>query len=184
MLSAVAARTRHIGLVASASTTYADPYSLARAFASLDHISEGRASWNVVTTLETTAAGNFGRQGHVGADQRYTRAGDFLKVVRRLWDTWEDDAFTRDPASGQFADPSKYHRIDYHSEFFDMNGGLNVERPPQGHPVIFVAGSSEQGKELAAGRSRRDVYRAARHRGGKTLLRGRKVTTGQVRSST
>lgn len=150
LLSAIAARTRHVGLVASASTTYADPYSIARAFASLDHISEGRASWNVVTTLETTAAGNFGRQSHVGADQRYTRAGDFLKVVRRLWDSWEDDAFTRDPASGQFIDPEKYHRVDYHSDFFDMNGGLNVERPPQGHPVIFVAASSEQGKELAA----------------------------------
>lgn len=150
LLAAIAARTRHIGLVGSASTTYADPYSLARAFASLDHLSEGRASWNLVTTFETAAAGNFGRQLHVPADQRYARAQDFLRLVRRLWDSWEDDAFTRDQGSGQFLDPAKYHLVDHHSPYFDLHGGLNVERPPQGHPVIFVAASSEEGRELAA----------------------------------
>ena len=150
LLSAIAARTEHVGLVASASTTYADPFSLARAFASLDHISQGRASWNVVTTSEPEAAGNFGRLSHLQTHQRYARARDFVHVVRRLWDSWEDDAFTRDQARGEFLDPAKYHRIEHHSEFFDLSGGLNVERPPQGHPVIFVAGSSEDGRELAA----------------------------------
>lgn len=150
LLSALAARTDRIGLVGSASTSYSDPYTIARQFASLDHLSHGRASWNVVTTFETAAAGNFGRRTHIAPDERYARAGEFLRLVRRLWDTWEDDAFTRDPASGQFIDPAKLHLVEYHSAHFDLEGGLNVERPPQGHPVIFVAASSEEGRALAA----------------------------------
>jgi N-acetyl-S-(2-succino)cysteine monooxygenase len=150
LLSALAATTRHIGLVGSASTTYADPYMIARLFASLDHLSDGRASWNVVTTFEKAAAGNFGRDVPFAPDQRYARAKEFVQIVRRLWDSWEDDAFTRDQQTGQFVDPAKLHLVDHHSDFFHVHGALNVERSPQAHPVIFVAASSEDGRELAA----------------------------------
>lgn len=142
--------TKHIGFVATASTTYEDPYLLARKFASLDHLSKGRAAWNVVTTSADNVHGNFGMDTHPDPATRYQRAHEFVDVVKGLWDSWDDDAFARDPASGVYFDPAKVHALNHIGRFFKVKGPLNVERPPQGHPVIVQAGSSEDGKELAA----------------------------------
>jgi alkanesulfonate monooxygenase len=142
--------TRHIGFVATASTTYEDPYSLARKFASLDHLSGGRAAWNVVTTSADNVHGNFGLDAHPDPATRYERAHEFVDVVRGLWDSFDDDAFVGDPVSGVYFDPSKLHTLNHVGKFFKVKGPLNIERPPQGHPVIVQAGSSDDGKELAA----------------------------------
>jgi FMN-dependent oxidoreductase (nitrilotriacetate monooxygenase family) len=142
--------TRHIGFVATASTTYEDPYLLARKFASLDHISKGRAAWNVVTTGAETVYGNFGLDKHPDPAVRYERAHEFLDVVKGLWDSFDDDAFIRDPASGVYFDPSKLHTLNHAGKHLKVAGPLNIERPPQGHPVIVQAGSSDPGRELAA----------------------------------
>lgn len=142
--------TQHIGFVATASTTYEDPYTLARKFASLDHISKGRAAWNLVTTASKEAAGNFGLPEHPDADTRYRRANEFVEVVKGLWNSFEDDAFLRDKASGIYFDPAKVHQLNHEGEFFNVRGPLNIERSPQGHPVIVQAGQSEDGRELAA----------------------------------
>jgi N-acetyl-S-(2-succino)cysteine monooxygenase len=148
--AALSAVTTHIGFVATASTTYEDPYLLARKFASLDHLSKGRAAWNVVTTTAENVHGNFGLDRHPDPEVRYERAHEFLEVVKGLWDSFEDDAFIRDPASGVYFDPSKLHTLDHAGKHFRVKGPLNIERPPQGHPVIVQAGSSEPGRELAA----------------------------------
>ena len=150
LFSALSAVTEHIGFIATASTTYEDPYLLARKFASLDHISGGRAAWNVVTTGSPLAAGNFGFEAHPDHAQRYERANEFYDVVTGLWDSWEDGAFVRDKASGVFYDPAQSHRLDFKGKFLDVRGPLNVPRPPQGYPVIVQAGSSDAGKEFAA----------------------------------
>ncbi|WP_437293509.1 LLM class flavin-dependent oxidoreductase [Sorangium sp. So ce426] len=150
LFSALAVVTERIGFIATASTTYEEPYLLARKFASLDHISQGRAGWNVVTTGGGEAAGNFGLDAHPDHAQRYVRAREFVDVVTGLWDSWEDDAFLRDKASGAYYDPAKLHRLDHKGKFFSVRGPLNIPRPPQGHPVIVQAGSSEAGRELAA----------------------------------
>lgn len=150
LFSALAAVTERIGFIATASTTYEDPYILARKFASLDHLSQGRAGWNVVTTGGGEAAGNFGLDAHPEHAQRYARAREFVDLVTGLWDTWEDDALLFDKASGRFFDPDKVHTLDHKGKFFSVRGPLNIPRPPQGHPVIVQAGSSEPGKELAA----------------------------------
>lgn len=142
--------TKHIGFVATASTTYEDPYTLARKFASLDHISKGRAAWNVVTTASAEAAGNFGLDEHPDAGTRYRRANEFVEVVKGLWDSFEDDAFSRDKASGVYFDPDKLHQLNHKGEFFNVRGPLNIERSVQGHPVVVQAGQSEDGRELAA----------------------------------
>ena len=142
--------TKHIGFVATASTTYEDPYLLARKFASLDHISKGRAAWNVVTTSADNVHGNFGLAAHPDPAARYARAHEFVEVVKGLWDSFEDDAFARDKASGVYFDPRKLHALNHVGPHFKVKGPLNIERPPQGHPVIVQAGSSEDGKELAA----------------------------------
>ncbi|MFT4267240.1 MAG: LLM class flavin-dependent oxidoreductase [Xenophilus sp.] len=142
--------TRHVGFVATASTTYEDPYLLARKFASLDHISKGRAAWNVVTTAAQTVHGNFGLEAHPDPATRYERAHEFVEVVKGLWDSWDDDAFVRDRDSGVYFDPARLHTLDHAGKHFKVQGPLNIERPPQGHPVIVQAGSSEAGKELAA----------------------------------
>ncbi len=142
--------TRHVGFVATASTTYEDPYLLARKFASLDHISKGRAAWNVVTTSADHVHGNFGMDAHPDPATRYQRAHEFVDVVKGLWDSFDDDAFVRDPDSGLYFDPDKLHALNHAGRFFKVKGPLNIERPPQGHPVIVQAGSSEDGKELAA----------------------------------
>jgi FMN-dependent oxidoreductase (nitrilotriacetate monooxygenase family) len=150
LLSAIAACTRHIGLVATASTSYAEPYNVARAFASLDHISGGRAGWNIVTSSGGTMAGNFGRDAHYGHAERYERALEFTDVVRGLWDSWDDDAFLRERASARYFDTAKLHTLDHRGRYFRVRGPLNAARPPQGHPVLFQAGGSPPGRELAA----------------------------------
>jgi len=147
--SAVAVATRHIGFVATASTTYEDPYLLARKFASLDYISGGRAAWNVVTTGADVSA-NFGLSAHPDHALRYDRAAEFVDIVKGLWDSYEDDAFLRDKQSGIYTDTGKLHVLDHGGKHFTVRGPLNVGRPPQGHPVIFQAGASEPGRDLAA----------------------------------
>ncbi|MFM9940488.1 MAG: LLM class flavin-dependent oxidoreductase [Hyphomicrobiaceae bacterium] len=150
LLPALAVVTKNIGLVTTASTTYNEPYNLARKFATLDHISNGRAGWNVVTSWSDAEAKNFGREDQLDYDTRYPRAAEFVEVVRDLWDSWEDDAFLFDKSGAQFYDPTKLHTLDHNGRFFSVRGPLNVARPPQGHPVIVQAGASEQGRELAA----------------------------------
>jgi FMN-dependent oxidoreductase (nitrilotriacetate monooxygenase family) len=149
-LSAIAAVTHRIGLIATASTTYTEPYNLARLFASLDHISGGRAGWNIVTTSAPQAAQNFGLPEHPPHSERYERAREYLDVVTRLWDSWEDDALINDPASGIFADTDKIHAIDHLGKYFRVRGPLNVARSPQGRPVYVQAGSSDDGRSFAA----------------------------------
>ncbi|MFI9818053.1 LLM class flavin-dependent oxidoreductase [Saccharothrix variisporea] len=150
LLSAVAQATSRIGLIATASTGFSEPYNLARAFASLDHISGGRAGWNIVTTAGDRAAQNFNRDANAEHAQRYRRAAEFVDVVTALWDSWEDDALVVDPASGVFADPAKVHEINHRGTFFQVRGPLNATRTPQGHPLLVQAGSSEDGKDFAA----------------------------------
>lgn len=141
--------TSHVGFVATASTTYEDPYLLARKFASLDHISKGRAAWNVVTTGADVSK-NFTIPGHPAHADRYKRAEEFVDLVTGLWDSYEDDAFIRDKESGVYLDPDKVHQLNHRGEHFSVSGPLNVARPVQGHPVIVQAGASEPGRELAA----------------------------------
>ena len=150
LLSALASVTSHIGLACTASTTYEEPFSLARKFASLDLVSGGRAAWNLVTTGNHTAAQNFSRSAHPQKGDRYRRAREFADVVLGLWDSWEDDAFIRDRDSGIFFDPAKMHRLGHEGEHFNVMGPLNVARSPQGRPVMVQAGASEEGMELAA----------------------------------
>jgi FMN-dependent oxidoreductase (nitrilotriacetate monooxygenase family) len=150
LLSALAAVTRHIGLIVTASASYSEPYNLARAFASLDHLSNGRFGWNVVTSGMNEEAMNFGRDANIEHTTRYDRAREFLDVTKALWDSLEDDALLFDKDSGFFADPKRVHRINHVGKFFRVRGPLNVPCPPQGHPVIVQAGSSEDGKNLAA----------------------------------
>ena len=150
LFSALAQVTEHIGFIATASTTYEEPYTLARKFASLDHLSQGRAGWNVVTTIGDQTARNFGRQQQLAAAERYDRAEEFVDTVKELWDSWEDDAFVRDKASGRYFDPAKVHPPHHKGKHFSVEGALNVGRPPQGYPVIVQAGQSEPGLELAA----------------------------------
>ncbi|MBD9676482.1 LLM class flavin-dependent oxidoreductase [Pseudomonas sp. PDM18] len=150
LLSALAAVTERIGLIGTVTTSYNEPYHVARKFASLDHISEGRAGWNLVTSDAAAEALNFNRQEHFGHAERYARAREFHEVVTGLWDSWGDDAFTRDKASGQYYDPAKLHVLNHEGEHFRVQGPLNVARSPQGRPVIVQAGSSEAGRELAA----------------------------------
>ncbi|WP_333881202.1 LLM class flavin-dependent oxidoreductase [Atlantibacter hermannii] len=150
LFSALAPLTKHIGFIATASTTYEEPYNTARKFASLDLISQGRAGWNVVTTATEAAAVNFNLDQQHPHDYRYARAQEHVEVVKKLWDSFEDDAFIRDKASGQFIDPDKVHTADHVGKHFKVKGPLNVPRSPQGHPVIVQAGQSENGRELAA----------------------------------
>ena len=150
LIGALAAVTGRIGFIASASTTYNDPYHVARKFASLDHISEGRVGWNVVTSWSEQEAYNFGRDRHMEHGLRYRRAEEFVDVVFGLWDSWEDDAFIRDQAAGRYFDPAKLHTLDHRGETFSVKGPLNVARPVQGYPVIAQAGSSGPGQDLGA----------------------------------
>lgn len=150
LLSALAAVTDHIGLIATGSTTYDAPYHVARRFASLDHISGGRAAWNVVTTSNPDASMNFGHNEQMEHDERYRRAREFYDVVTGLWDSFDDDAFPRDIGSGVFTDPDKLHVLDHKGDYFDVRGPLNIARPVQGWPVIVQAGASEAGRQLAA----------------------------------
>jgi FMN-dependent oxidoreductase (nitrilotriacetate monooxygenase family) len=149
MLAALAATTTHVGLGATASTTYNEPYNVARQFASLDHLSGGRAAWNAVTSSGGKAAENFGRI-HPEHDARYEIAEEFVDVVRGLWDCWDDGAVVRDHATGQYIDPAKVKALDHEGRFFKVKGPLPTSRTPQGQPIILQAGSSEPGLELAA----------------------------------
>ncbi|QEZ43938.1 LLM class flavin-dependent oxidoreductase [Cupriavidus oxalaticus] len=150
LLASVAAATTHIGLVATVSTSYNEPYNIARRFATLDHLSGGRAGWNVVTTADAGSARNFGRSAPIEHGQRYARADEFTRIVKALWDSWEDDAFIGDKNTGRFVDTGKLAPVAHHGTFFDVHGPLNLPRPPQGHPVLFQAGGSADGRELAA----------------------------------
>jgi alkanesulfonate monooxygenase len=150
LLSALAMVTERIGLIATASTTFDEPYHIARRFASLDHISGGRAGWNIVTTSNPDAALNFGRIEHVEHDERYRRAREFYSVVTGLWDSWADDAWLRDKESGIFFDPEKLHVLGHKGEHLSVRGPLNIARPVQGWPVIVQAGASDAGRQLAA----------------------------------
>ncbi len=150
LLSALSAVTEHVGLAATVSTTYNEPFHVARKFASLDHLSGGRAAWNVVTSANPAEALNFNKDDHLLHTLRYERAEEFLNVVTGLWDSWEDDAFVYDKRNAVFADRSKLHTLNHKGEWFSVRGPLNVARPVQGHPVVIQAGSSEPGKELAA----------------------------------
>ncbi len=150
LLPALAMVTKHIGLVTTASTTYNEPYNLARKFATLDWISKGRAGWNVVTSWSDAEALNFGHQQQLDYDTRYARAAEFVDVVRGLWDSWDADAFVYDKEKALFFDPAKQHTLDHKGTYFTVKGPLNVARPPQGHPIVVQAGASEQGRELAA----------------------------------
>jgi FMN-dependent oxidoreductase (nitrilotriacetate monooxygenase family) len=150
LLPALAAVTDHLGLIATASTSYNEPYHVARKFASLDHLSGGRAGWNVVTSANPHEAMNFGRDEHLEHDERYRRAREFFDVVTGLWDSFADDAFVRDVANGIYFDPARMHVLDHKGEFFSVRGPLNVARPVQGWPVIVQAGASETGRQFAA----------------------------------
>jgi FMN-dependent oxidoreductase (nitrilotriacetate monooxygenase family) len=150
LLPALAVVTERIGLVTTASTTYNEPFHIARKFATLDLISKGRAGWNVVTSWSEAEAKNFNRDRHLDYDTRYARAAEFVEVVKGLWDSWEEDAFLLDKRSGQFFDETKMHVLDHRGTFFSVHGPLNVGCLPQVHPIVVQAGASEQGRELAA----------------------------------
>jgi FMN-dependent oxidoreductase (nitrilotriacetate monooxygenase family) len=150
LMSALSGHTKNIGLACTQTTTYDEPYSLARRFATLDHVSGGRAAWNVITSGNPTEAQNFGREVHANKVNRYERAREFVKVVKGLWDSWDDDAFIRDRKSGLFFDINKMHVLDHRGPHFKVKGPLNVPRSPQGRPIIIQAGASDEGREMAA----------------------------------
>ena len=150
LLTALAGATTRIGLGGTVSTSFSEPYNVARQFVSLDLISGGRAGWNVVTSANDYAARNFGHVSMPPHALRYERAGEFVDAVRELWDSWADDAFVRDKRSGIYFDPQRMHVVHHQGKFFKIDGALNVERSPQGHPVIIQAGASDTGRELAA----------------------------------
>lgn len=150
LLTALVAVTERIGLIATASTSYNSPYNLARRFASLDHVSGGRAGWNIVTTATVDAARNFGLDDLPDHASRYARADEFVQVAQKLWDSWQDDAVVADKAAGVWGDQSKIHPPAHRGEYFSVEGPLNIPRSPQGYPLLVQAGSSEDGKALAA----------------------------------
>ena len=150
LLAALAMDTTHIGLAATLSTSYSDPFTVARQFASIDHISNGRAGWNIVTSPLEGSALNYSKPEHPEHDLRYRMADEFVEITKGLWDSWEDDAFTRDKESGVFFDPEKMHRLNHTGEFFSVQGPLNISRSKQGRPVLIQAGSSEAGKNFAS----------------------------------
>jgi FMN-dependent oxidoreductase (nitrilotriacetate monooxygenase family) len=150
LISVLSARTSHIGLGATVSTSFSEPYNVARIFASIDHISGGRAAWNVVTSSQPRAALNFSRDAHMEHELRYERAQEFVDVVTGLWDCWEDGAIVADKATGRYIDASKVRPLDHQGRFFQVKGPINMARCPQGHPVIIQAGGSPSGLELAA----------------------------------
>ncbi len=150
LLAALAMVTTHIGLAATLSTSYSDPYTVARQFASIDHISNGRAGWNIVTSPLEGSALNYSKPEHPEHDLRYRMAHEYLEATKGLWDSWEDDAFVRNKETGVFINAAKMHRVNHKSEFFSVQGPLNISRSKQGRPVLIQAGSSEAGKEFAA----------------------------------
>jgi len=150
LLASLSAVTTNIGLVATASTTYNEPFHIARKFSSLDHLSGGRSAWNVVTSYYQTEANNFNQQSHLDHSLRYKRAAEFVEVVKGLWDSWEEDALVRDKKSGQYFIPDKLHTLNHQGNYYSVKGPLNSSRSPQGRPIIVQAGSSDDGIHLAA----------------------------------
>jgi len=150
ILSALAAVTNHIGLVATISVSYSEPYTVARQLASLDHISNGRAGWNAVTSWLSGSADNYGRKSHPSHSERYKIAEEYIETIKGLWDSWEDDAFTYDKETGEFFDKTKLHTLNHSGKYFSVKGPLNIARSRQGQPVIFQAGKSEDGRNFAA----------------------------------
>lgn len=150
LLAACSVVTERVGLVATITTTYEQPFTVARKIGSLDHLSGGRAAWNVVTTSNADDALNFSYSEHMGRDIRYARAEEFIEVARGLWDSWADDAFVQNKETGQFLDSAKVHRLNHKGEFFQVAGPMNQARPPQGYPVTFSAGQSDAGRNLTA----------------------------------
>ena len=150
LISALSMVTRHVGLGATVSTSFGEPYHVARAFASIDHLSGGRAAWNVVTSTNEKAALNFGKDRLVEHDQRYEIATEFVDVVRGLWDCWEDGAIVADKSTGTYLDASKVQPLNHKGRFYSVRGPINIQRPPQGQPVIIQAGGSAPGQELSA----------------------------------
>ncbi|WP_082672284.1 NtaA/DmoA family FMN-dependent monooxygenase [Type-D symbiont of Plautia stali] len=150
LLAALAAVTDRIGLGGTVSSSYSDPYTTARQLANIDHISGGRAAWNVVTSLTHAEARNFGRSQHFSHEDRYRRAAEFIDVMKALWDSFEEDALVVEKNSARFADPARFHRVDHRGESFEVQGPLNLPRPPQGHPVVIQAGVSDAFIDLAA----------------------------------
>jgi FMN-dependent oxidoreductase (nitrilotriacetate monooxygenase family) len=150
LLTALSQHTSRIGLIATVSSTYNEPYNLARRLASVDHVSGGRAGWNIVTSAGADEAANFGLVDRPSHAVRYQRADEFLTVAKALWDSWETEAVLADKATGRYADPRRLHAVDYVGDHFKVAGPLNVQRPPQGHPLLVQAGSSEDGRNFAA----------------------------------
>ncbi|MDR3530197.1 MAG: LLM class flavin-dependent oxidoreductase [Rhodopila sp.] len=150
VLSLIAGATRHVGLACTISTTYFEPFAVARALATLDHLSGGRAAINIVTSFQEAEARNFGREEHLSREARYDRADEFLEASCRLWDSWQDDALVRDREAPLFADPTRVRRADYEGRWFKVRGPLNVSRSPQGRPVFLQAGASDRGRDFAA----------------------------------
>ncbi|MFC3747142.1 LLM class flavin-dependent oxidoreductase [Paenibacillus sp. GCM10012306] len=150
LMASLASVTKNIGLAATISTSYNDPYHIARKLATLDHFSKGRAAWNVITSSANEEARNFNKESHLEHSTRYKRAREFVDVTLGLWDSWEEDSIVADKKRGEFADPDKVHYLNHEGEFFRVRGPLNVTRPPQGYPVLVQAGASDSGRELAA----------------------------------
>jgi len=182
LLSALAMVTEHIGLIATGSTTFDAPFHVARRFASLDHISGGRAAWNIVTTSNPDAALNFGLDDQMEHDERYRRAREFYDVVTGLWDSWAEDAFIRNVETGEFFDPSRMHVLDHKGPYYSVRGPLHIARPPQGWPVIVQAGSSDAGRQLAAETAEMVFAGAGDINGGRALyadIKGRMAKLGR-----
>ena len=150
VLAAMAATTKHLGLASTISTSYFHPFAIARAMATLDHLSGGRAAWNIVTSFQQAEAANFGLDDQLSRDDRYDRADEFLEVACKLWDSWRDDALVLDTGKPLFADPDLVRPIDHHGRWFDVRGPLNISRSPQGRPVFIQAGASDRGRDFAA----------------------------------
>ncbi len=167
LLAAIAVATQRIGLIATASTSYNDPYNLARRFSAVDHISHGRAGWNIVTTSSEAAAHNFGLDGIAAHAERYERAAEFISVATKLWDSWADDAVVADKSDGVWADPAKLRPVNHEGKYFKVKGPLNAQRSPQGYPVLVQAGSSLDGRVLAG------AYAEAVFTAQRTLAEGR-----------
>ena len=182
LLSALAMVTEHIGLIATGSTTFDAPFHVARRFASLDHISGGRAAWNIVTTSNPDAALNFGLDEAMDHDERYRRAREFYDVVTGLWDSWAEDAFVRNVETGEFFDPSRMHVLDHQGEYYSVRGPLHIARPIQGWPVIVQAGASDAGRQLAAETAEMVFAGAGDINGGRALyadIKGRMEKLGR-----
>ncbi len=184
LLPALAMTTKHLGLIATASTTFEPAYTIARRFASLDHISDGRAGWNIVTTSNPDAALNFGMDEQMEHDERYARAREFYDVVTGLWDSWADDAFIRDVESGIFFDPEKLHVLNHKGKYLTVRGPLNIARPVQGWPVIVQAGASDAGRQLAAETAEMVFAAGGRLVDDQSLLRRREGRAPSARAAT